>query len=101
MRRTNHSTFDWLSGLWSGRVDLRLANLAVVCPHPTIYSGKGSIAALSPLNSERLAHDRAATGKNLQVRQGPTAGRSLVAGRGRQRAKSRWRRLVEEGTHRP
>ena len=61
--------------------------------------GAAGSAHASTLDGERLVHDGAAPGNELEVGDGPSTWR--VVGGSRQGAQCRWRRLLQEGAHRP
>jgi hypothetical protein len=73
--------------------------------HPTIRSDSTKdaiediVTVLRALNSHCLAHDRATTGENLEIRHSPSARRDMTSGGGKG-AKGGGGGFVEEGAHR-
>jgi hypothetical protein len=83
-------------------VQLGTVDAGVVRTNTAESSGECTAAAASTLDGERLAHDRATTTENLEVRHATSSGRNIVAGgRGGERAEGGGRGLREERAHGP
>ena len=91
---TENSSIDGRS-LCPGRVQFRFSSVG---SGPSEDATEARKSTLCTLNSHCFAHDGAATGKNLQIGHGASAGRNVASGRG-QRAKSGGRCFAQERAH--
>jgi hypothetical protein len=94
--------FDGLGSLRTRSVQLCTIDAGVVGTNAAESSGECGAAAASTLDGERLAHNRAATTENLEVRHATSPGGNIVAGsRGGERAEGGGGGLREERAHGP